>query len=327
MLMANTQLTARQHEEGIQAPPTEIKMILAAIDGSRNSDDALHLAAQIAQRFSAQVDLVHVHSMPAELVGMPASGSALHPLTPQTKSSTVEQRELARTLILEDEAMLLDRKKWLQGRQIRSEEISVSLEKSSSIGDEIARVCKEGNYDFVALGNRGQSGVRSFFLGSVSKKVASDASCSVLISKNSNEQIQRILLAYDGSPGSKKALMMAAALARRFGAVVNVVSAISNRMLSSEVVVSTAVEAMEEEMRYYGNEAKSKLNELGVNSEEPKILGSIEISKAIAEEAGNGFYDLVVLGNRGWGKARYFFLGSTASGVVDLSRTNVLIVK
>jgi nucleotide-binding universal stress UspA family protein len=49
--------------------------------------------------------------------------------------------------------------------------------------EEIAALIEEGSFDLVVLGSRGLSGLKAFFLGSVSDRVAHQAHCSVLIVK------------------------------------------------------------------------------------------------------------------------------------------------
>jgi nucleotide-binding universal stress UspA family protein len=50
-------------------------------------------------------------------------------------------------------------------------------------------------------------------------------------------------------------------------------------------------------------------------------------AETIAEEAENGNYDLVVIGRRGSGGVKKLFMGSVSSTVLQLLKTNILIVK
>jgi nucleotide-binding universal stress UspA family protein len=49
--------------------------------------------------------------------------------------------------------------------------------------DEIVETAKEGNFDLIVMGSRGLGGIKEFFLGSVSDRVADEAECPVLIVK------------------------------------------------------------------------------------------------------------------------------------------------
>ncbi|MDG6922962.1 MAG: universal stress protein, partial [Nitrososphaerota archaeon] len=259
-------------------------------------------------------------------VEKPSSGPALHPLTSESDMKVVEKRELARAVVLADEALLVERKKSLEKLGLACKEISVSSDESNA-ASEILRLSNEGMYDLIALGSRGIGGTRSFFLGSVSKVVVSSSRCSVLVSKMKRDSLQRILLAYDGSESSNRALSLVSDLAKKFGATVRLVSVISSQMITGDFVVTSAIDRLDQEMRQYADKAVSDLRSLGISVEDPKIVGASDIGYAINQEAEGGFYDLIVLGNRGWGKVKSFFLGSVASGVLDSARTNVLVVK
>jgi nucleotide-binding universal stress UspA family protein len=49
--------------------------------------------------------------------------------------------------------------------------------------DKIVETAKNGNFDLVVVGSRGLGGIKEFFLGSVSDRVADEAPCPVLIIK------------------------------------------------------------------------------------------------------------------------------------------------
>ncbi len=49
--------------------------------------------------------------------------------------------------------------------------------------DKIVETAKEGGFDLIVIGSRGLGGVKEFFLGSVSDRVADEATCPVVIVK------------------------------------------------------------------------------------------------------------------------------------------------
>ena len=300
-----------------------IKRILVAIDGSESADNAMQIAAEIAQKYSAEIDLIHVGPVSSGEV----SSEDLDPLrTLQHKVSTSRNESKASSIRNSSEDMLATRLKVLQDKQMKSRAIIIPSNEVLA-GEEIVKQCNAGEYDLVSLGSRGLGRARSFLLGSVSKKVVSEAKHSVIISKTSIDSVKRILLAYDGSDGSKSALRLVADLAKKFKAVVNVICVISEPMLTAELDVRAAVDRLDREMKYYGNQARSTLIELGVACEESKVVGSEKISTAISKEAEEGLYDIVAMGTRGWGRARTMLLGSVAMGILDSSKSNVLVVK
>ena len=49
--------------------------------------------------------------------------------------------------------------------------------------DKIVEVANEGGFGLIVIGSRGLGGIKEFFLGSVSDRVADEAKCPVLIVK------------------------------------------------------------------------------------------------------------------------------------------------
>ncbi|MCW4035180.1 MAG: universal stress protein, partial [Candidatus Bathyarchaeota archaeon] len=49
--------------------------------------------------------------------------------------------------------------------------------------DEIVKEANSGGFDLIVIGSRGLGGIKEFFLGSVSDRVADEAKCPVLIVK------------------------------------------------------------------------------------------------------------------------------------------------
>lgn len=52
------------------------------------------------------------------------------------------------------------------------------------IDEEILAQAEEGKVNLIVIGNRGLSGTKKFFMGSVSERVVAKAQCSVLVVKN-----------------------------------------------------------------------------------------------------------------------------------------------
>jgi nucleotide-binding universal stress UspA family protein len=63
----------------------------------------------------------------------------------------------------------------------------------------------------------------------------------------------------------------------------------------------------------------------------PAKIGTLIVSghpaEAISEEASKGNYQIVVIGRRGTGGFKKLFMGSVSSSVLQMVKTNVLIVK
>jgi nucleotide-binding universal stress UspA family protein len=122
----------------------------------------------------------------------------------------------------------------------------------------------------------------------------------------------RILVGFDGSEQSKKALQEAAHIGKKFAGSITVVS-VYTRENQGEI----------EKMRGY---IESILTEAQIHHTFKPILGS-NPSKGILETAAEENADLVVVGSRGLGRTAAFILGSVSKEVVSSARCDVLVVK
>lgn len=143
-------------------------------------------------------------------------------------------------------------------------------------------------------------------------------------------EIKTIVLGYDGSEGSERALRLAAALARPGQATVYVVHAFEPPNLdpvstfggSSPPPTSRLDHAMAS-ARDVGDKAVLELTEAGIEAEPEMIQGSP--GAAILDVAEAKAADLIVVGRRGHGFLKELLLGSTSEHVVRRAKAPVLI--
>ena len=139
----------------------KVKTILVAVDGSDYSDKAIQYACAIGPPLGAEVILLHIVPM---LVSATPYGDTVS-----------DQPFLALQKVGED---ILSRAKSLA--------ISGNCPVTDLIdhGDpaiKIIEMADERNVDLIIMGSRGLSGIKRLFTGSISDKVASQASCPVMI--------------------------------------------------------------------------------------------------------------------------------------------------
>jgi len=122
----------------------------------------------------------------------------------------------------------------------------------------------------------------------------------------------RILVGYDGSLHSRKALTEAASIAKCFSGFIK--------------VVNVYEKGKQKEAEKAVNEAKQNLEKEDVKHEVTCVLGS-NPAKALVLIAKQENFGLIVIGRRGLGSKLSFLLGSVSKQVVVNAYCNVLVVK
>jgi len=136
--------------------------------------------------------------------------------------------------------------------------------------------------------------------------------------------MERIVVGYDGSVYSKKALEKVKVLAEKFGSKVYVVHVIDTAVLSlSDVFASPSILASLREKA--DHLVKEAVQLLGGNAEGKVLEG--DPAHEIVKFAKEVNASLIVLGSRGLSTIRRVLMGSVSSRVVQESPIDVLIVK
>lgn len=136
----------------------DLKRILVPIDFSKYSANALRYACALAERFSAEVHLLHVTD-PLKGPGyLPPPEEWLRELEQQarTELEKLPGPDLGRNLVVD--------------REIRS----------GFAFSEIVRYAREQDVGLIVMGTHGRSGLAHVLLGSVAERVVRKAPCPVL---------------------------------------------------------------------------------------------------------------------------------------------------
>jgi len=144
-----------------------IKKILVAIDGSDHANRALDFALDVATKYSARVLLLTV--VPPVFLPMPS----LNVMKSQavTDASNELENSFRKALSQTEE----------RAKRLTSLTVFTRLEHGNP-DEVITETAKLGEFDIIVIGSRGL-GRRDFALGSVSSRVAENATCPVLIVK------------------------------------------------------------------------------------------------------------------------------------------------
>ena len=143
--------------------PTDIRRVLAAVDFSIPSAQALSVAAKIASSLGAECLALHAYFDAAVM---------------EESEQQAQRREVRNAF---DRFLApLD----VHGVQIRS-----IIDESSSVVHAVQRLVERENVDLVVMGNRGQTRSASILLGSESEHMLMEAHAPVLVVKRRGERI------------------------------------------------------------------------------------------------------------------------------------------
>ncbi|WP_326910878.1 universal stress protein [Sedimentibacter sp. MB31-C6] len=147
-----------------------MKKILVPIDGSTASIKAAEKAIELAKLFNSYVTFVTVVNLPSE------DKYSYFGLNVQTAFES-NRKVMLKELINEETKML----------NIIVNDLDVSnlnIEKKVIVGiayKEILKLSNNEKFDLIIMGRRGFSNIERFFVGSVTQRVLSEASCPVLV--------------------------------------------------------------------------------------------------------------------------------------------------
>ncbi|RLB83381.1 MAG: hypothetical protein DRH24_06890 [Deltaproteobacteria bacterium] len=140
-----------------------IKTIACCIDFSKNSEDAFAAAVEMAEKYRAKLFIIHV---------LPP---VVNPLLTDTQWVVPDLPENTLTLEIE---------KRMQQEYGNKTEEKIDYELvilDGHVSTEILKYLEENQIDLVVMGSYGLSGMGLVFFGSVAKRVAHKAPCSVMI--------------------------------------------------------------------------------------------------------------------------------------------------
>lgn len=191
-------------------------------------------------------------------------------------------------------------------------------------------IARGKNADLIALGTYGRKGLKRLLMGSVTSSVIVNAPCDVLVVKRPCSECtgtyQSLLVPYDGSEFSVKALTRAVGMAKADG---------------GRVTVLYVIPRYEEMMEFY----RSDMIKKSLRHEADRILGEAtavasKLGVSITTEVREGHApdeivaaaqklesDLIAMGTYGWKGVNSALMGSTTNRVIAHSSCPILVVK
>lgn len=220
-----------------------------------------------------------------------------------------------------------------QAKELTLSEHGIAVEAMVCEGEPpevIVDIAEGKKADLIALGTYGRKGWKRLLMGSVTSQVILNSSIDVLVAKRPcsacTGNYTSILLPFDGSEFSKKALNRASELAKTDGAGIAVLYVIPRYEEMVEFFKTDSIKkSLFQEAEKVIGEAKKIASGLGVSikAEIREGHAADEIIRA-SEKLEN---DLIVMGTYGWRGVNKAIMGSTAERVITHATIPILIVR
>ncbi|MEL6912172.1 MAG: universal stress protein [Cyanobacteria bacterium J06598_4] len=287
-----------------------MKKILLCSDGSTFAENAYRYAAWFAARLNAdEVDVLCVSDIRAQQtsrqnlsgsIGIDAKENLLNRLVEleHEKAKINHQRT---KLVLQEAAQTL------KGEGV--DHINL-LHETGFLVDCLAKF--ETDCDLVVLGKRGEAAeFASGHLGANLERIVRSSHKPCLITSRQFKSLERVLVAYDGSPTSQKILQFIANSAVFTGLELHLVTAAKNTADESAIAKIDS--------------ARQTLKQAGIEPICSVVAGHSE--KAISNYVSEQDISLLVMGAYGHSRIRHLVIGSTTAQMLRSSHIPVLLFR
>lgn len=295
--------------------------ILIPTDFSACADHALSHAVELADRFDADLHILHVvNELDPDWYGITDAQERAVKLREQIKT---EARERLRKIAPEKDEYTFS--------------TTVSLQLSFDVADSIHEYVDERDIDLVVMGTHGRRGIDRLMLGNVANKLIRHAPCPVMTireevpwtDEKENIVYDDILAPIDFSDHSKRALETSKLFADRYQARLHLLFVAEQRTVptfSDTGIPGVGVVEMDPEIVKNAEEALKQLNE---NTEGPEVKSVYHVregnvSSDIVDFAETHGVDLIVMATRGLTGVSRFLLGSNTERIVRVAPCPVL---
>ncbi len=282
------------------------KTLIALVDGSAYSESVCHHAAWIAGKNDWKVKLYHVMGRRDAAAKQDLSGTirlgARSALLEQLSQLDAERAKLSHA---HGRAILEDAKAIIAG------DGDIEVETRLRQDDLVETVTAKGETgEMIVLGKRGEAaGHATEHLGSNLERIVRASHKPVFIANRAFEQIEKVLVAFDGAASSLKAVDFIAQSPLFAGLKVALVFAGKE---TAEITKSLEI-------------ALSTLKAGGIAAD--TIIESGEPEKVLSRLTAQDGHELLVMGAYGHSRIRSLLIGSTTTEMIRSCRVPVLIMR
>ena len=296
------------------------KKILLVVDGSIHSTRAVTYAARISSVVKELTyTLFYVQPTVSQFLLDEAEASLK--ARAELKRIIRKNAEFAKTILKKHKTRLI-------GMGIGEKRVeTVTQQKMMGIARDILEYAQQGLYDAILVGRRGLSRLQKTFMGSTAAKLVEHSRVVPVWVVDGDVKSMKVMLAVDGSETSLRAVDHLGFMVGGNEKIKVILFHVTPRLRDYCVIDFDEKESEVDQVIAQGarrcidhfySHARRKFEEAGLqeNQIELKVVKrTMDVGKAILDEAKKGKYGTVVIGRRGVGKA--FFMGSVSRHVLD----------
>ncbi len=273
-----------------------MKKILVPTDFSKEAENALKVAAQLARKHGSEIYLLHMLELPLQEVDALSSHSAL----PEAMFFMKLEHKKFEDMLAKD---------YLEGIDVT--EIVKNHQAFSGVTD----AARENGIDMIVMGSHGASGFKEMFIGSNAEKVVRTSNIPVLVIKNEHDnfKVNDFVFASDFKKDNKETYKQATDFAKAFGAKIHLlmVNTANNFTTTAESKKRIAEFIKDYDFQDYT---------MNIYNDESVEQGILNFSRGINA-------DLIGISTHGRQGIAHFFNGSISEDIVNHAKRPVITFK
>ena len=273
-----------------------MKKILVPTDFSKEAENALKVAAQLAKKHDCEIYLLHMLELPLQEVDALSTHSAL------------------------PEAMFFMKLAHQRFEEVMASEfldgiIVHETVKANNTFSFVIDTCHENNVDMIVMGSHGASGFKEMFIGSNAEKVVRTSDIPVLVIKNehANFTVNNFVFASDFKKDNKETYKQAVDFAKSFNAKIHLL------MVNTANSFSTTEES-NKRIKAFIKDYTFDNYTINIYNDETVEKGILNFSKMIDA-------DLIGISTHGRQGIAHFFNGSISEDLVNHAKRPVITFK
>jgi len=297
----------------------KIKRILCPTDFSTCSKQAFPQALFWAEKYGAELHLLHVITMYTD-----------DPYDPSFDFPSLKEYCIHLEKAADDKA-----EKMIQKHTINKAKIIKVQKRGYSPSGIILEYANDKKIDLIVMGTHGRHGLGYLFLGSVSEEITRFAHCPVYTVREQKiakpiEKLNRILVPVDFSDHSKKALAYAKVFCKEYDAKLEILHIIEDRI--HPALYATGKASIFDLIPDIKEKSSKMISDMVQEVQGPEVEVKIKIAEGVAAReilkyAEQNKIDLIIISTHGRSGLNHFLLGSVAEKIVRRSICPVFTVK